>query len=272
MKSKQTTLILPPAPPALRFEDVNWPAIFEQEDFRMMGLCNRHVQIDNTGRDWYGLPLLVDAEAYPKQGSPYCLPFTRWDEKNLNHLLWQLHYLNLGHYAPTERAAYRWYLTDCETAKPLPLVPLSAEQYFLRRVIWRVRAQVYPSPRSARYYLVYQTPEELTRLDAEAEARHCRYSSNLERFGRLDFLGKIIFALEGLVRSQRQAIYFEKLLAQAEAKQQLVKAERRRESNQHWYSIDQQRETDRLQRLARRRAGAIITQPIPIQQPLFEAA
>lgn len=264
-----------PAPvPALRFGDVNWPVIFEQEDFRMLGLCNRHVQIDNTGRDCYGLPLIVDAEAFPTQGSPYCLPFTRYDEKHLNELLWQLHTLRQGEYALSERLAYRWYLQECEPTATRPRrEPLTQTQYFLQRVVRYVQAKVYPSPRIARHYLVMETPTQYTSREAAAEAQGGRYATNLERFAQLDFVGLVLFCLEGQVRYQRQEIYFTRLLAQAEVRQQLTQTEARRESRQRWYPIDQQREVQRLERLAQRRTGVQVEETTePIQFNLFPAA
>lgn len=278
MKARKATqgafhLVTPAPAPALRFEDVNWPAIFEQEDFRMMGLCNRHVVIDNTGRDWYGLPLTVDAEAYPKQGSPYCLPFTRYDEKRLNQLLWQLETLRQREFAQTARLAYRWYLQDCEpTAERPRREPLTREQYFIQRVVRDVQAKVLSSPRMARYYLIPETEAQYTAREAAAEAKGERYASNLERFAQLDFIGRVIFTLEGQVRHQRQEIYFARLLAQAEARLQLERVDARRESRQRWYAVDQQREAQRLERLAQRRAGLEPELPQPVQTDLFARA
>jgi hypothetical protein len=267
------TLKIPAPVPALRFEDVNWPVIFEQEEFRMMGLCNRHVTIDNTGRDCYGLPLIVDAEAYPAQGSPYCMPFTRYDEKQLNELLWQLHILRQGEYGTTERMAYRWYLDECEPTATRPRrEPLTQQQYFLQRVVRYVQAKVYPSPRLARHYLVQETSAQYEAREAAAEAQGGRYATNLERFAQLDFVGLVIFCLEGQIRHQRQEIYFARLLAQAEARQQLTQTEARRESRQRWYPIDQQREAQRLERLAQRRAGVQVETAEPVQFDLFKAA
>lgn len=274
--ARQSKLALKtPAPvPALRFDDVNWPVVFEQEDFKMLGLCNRHVTIDDTGRDCYGLPLMVDAEAYPKQGSPYCLPFTRCDEKQLNDLLWQLHTLRQGECAMTERLAYKWYLDECEPTATRPRrEPLTRQQYFLQRVVRYVQAKVYPSARSARHYLMHETPAQYEARDAAAEAQGGRYVTNLERFAQLDWLGRVVFTLEGQVRHQRQEIYFGRLLAQAEARQQLAQTEARRESRQLWYPIDQQREAQRLERLAQRRAGVQLEPGAePVQFDLFRAA
>lgn len=262
-----------PAPPALRFEDVNWPVIFEQDDFKMMGLCNRHVQIDNTGRDCYGLPLMVDAEAFPLQGSPYCLPFTNWHEKELNKLLWQLHVLREGEYSLTARLSYNWYLQDCEPTEDRPRRdPLTREQYFLQRLVRHIKAKVLPSPRIARYYIVHETPQQYEAREAAAEAKGERYATNLEKFARLDFVGRAIFALEGLVRSQRQELYFAKLLAAAESRQLAERAERRRESNLHFYPIEQQREATRLAHLRARREGQPLPLPEVVQSSLFEAA
>ena len=275
MKNKQFPLVLrTPAPvPALRFEEVNWPLVFEQEEFKLLGLCNRHVVIDNTGRDWYGLPLLVDAVAYPAQGSPYCLPFERADEKQLNELLWQLHTLRQGERAVSERLAYRWYLADCEPTATQPRRdPLTREQYFLQRVVRYVQAGVHPSPRLARYYLVHETPAQYEAREAEAERQGGRYATNLERFAQLDFVGRVILCVEGQIRCQRQEIYFTRLLAQAEARQQLAQTETRRESRQRWYAIDQEREAQRLLRRDQRRAGGVVALPAPVQTELFQAA
>lgn len=83
-------------PKPLRWEDVEWPAIMQRPDFQMLGLCNRHVEIDQTGRDWYGMPLLVDAQAAPVQGVPFVAEFTNRDEQELNDHLWKLEFLGRG--------------------------------------------------------------------------------------------------------------------------------------------------------------------------------
>jgi hypothetical protein len=265
---KQNKIALTTAP-ALKFEDVKWPLVFEQEDFKTMGLCNRHVQIDNSGRDWYGMPLIVDEQAAPVQGPPYVMKFTEWGEKTLNELLWQYEYVRKGEYATAEVLSYRWYLEACAVATPAR-VPLSREQYFYQRVIRHIRAGVLPSPRIARYYIVHETSEQYAARDAAAEAKGERYATNLERFAQLDFFGRVLFTLQGLIRSQRQELYFKRLLASAENREKLAKVERQRESQLHWLPIDRQREEERLATLRARRAG----QPTPlveiIQHSLFQ--
>jgi hypothetical protein len=246
---------------------IDWLKIHEHDDFKMIGLCNRHVQIDNTGRDWYGMPLLVDALAAPVQGIPYVSAFETQAERELNDLLWQLEYLSRRGESPVERALYTNYCNHRQTGSEA----LSPEAWFERQVQQRIDAGIYPSVRLAAMFIQHESDEEYARKEKEADDAGLRFSSNLEKFGGLDLVGQVIFGLEGLIKSVRQSIYYDKLNREHVSEQQRSRTIRQAHSQAHWKPIDEAREQQRLDRLRLRRTNPEALTPVEvIQSTLFQ--
>ena len=260
------TLGLKPKTDELKWEDVNWYRVFDNADFQMLGLCNRHVVIDKTGRDWYGMPYLEDNDCARVQGLPYVNRINDPTEKELNEYLWKLETLSQREHNRFEVMFYNSYAGKVKAGQGL----LSPEQFFLQRVLRQIQAGTLPNPRLARLYVVRETVEELNHRDAQAEGQGHRYAPNYEKYQRLDFVGRILFVLEGIVRSCRQRLWFQKLQVQHQNRLSRDKAERRFDSQRHFGAIDSQREAARLKRVADRRAGLELPEPVaPMQINLF---
>jgi hypothetical protein len=237
-------------PQPLKWEEVDWRAIAQREEFQMLGLCNRHVQIDQTGRDWYGLPYLEDEVAAPLQGIPYVMPFRNWDEKELNKHLWELEFLGRGAYHAATERAYARYIAEQRPGARLWTV----EQFFLRQVYLKVCLRILPTPRIARHYIKHWTEVEYAKAEQwEQEHPHQRKASPLEKFAQLDYIGRVAFALEGLIESCRQRLYFAKLEREHYTEQLTRFGMQTATSQARWAKVDQERETQRKQRLAAKR-------------------
>lgn len=265
-KMKLNTLGLKTPTDELKWEDVNWYRVFELPEFQMLGLCNRHVTIDNTGRDWYGMPFLEDDDCARVQGVPYVCRINDLSERELNQTLWKLETLSQREHNRFEQMFYAQYVSRRKPGEGI----LSAEQFFLLRTIRNVQAGNLPSPAHGRFYIVRETVDELNLRDARAEAEGHRYAPNLEKYQQLGFVSRILFVLEGQVRACRQRIWFDKLQTRHQGQLIRDKAERQLDSQRTFGALDSQREAIRLQRLSDRRAGIELPEPVaPMQINLF---
>lgn len=265
-QSKQHPPIAPLfQPKPLRWEDVNWRAISNRPGFQMIGLCNRHVQIDQTGRDWYGMPYIVDEVAAPLQGIPYVKPFRTQDEVELNEHLWQLHFLSQGPHALAIEKAYSKYVQK-QTAQPGARIH-TIEAFFQRMVFLKVTVGILPKPRIAKFYIKHWTDEDYRVADKwEEEHPHQRKASPTELFAQLDYVGRVIFALEGLIESCRQRIIFAQLEREHETEQLTNMGMKTAISQAHWAKVDQQRDKQFKERVAARRQNPEITFTTAVEQ------
>jgi hypothetical protein len=250
-------------PKPLRWEDVDWQAVAEREEFQMLGLCNRHVQIDQTGRDWYGLPYLEDEVAAPLQGIPYVMPFRHYDEVELNTWLWELEFLGRGPYHATTEAAYARYVAEQKPGARLWTV----EQFFLRKVYLKVCLRILPTPRIARHYIKHWTEADYAAAEQwEQNHPHQRKASPLEKFAQLDYIGRVTFALEGLIESCRQRLYFAKLEREHYTEQLTRFGMKTATSQAHWAKVDHQREQERKQRIKAKRENPTAVVAFSVEQ------
>jgi hypothetical protein len=215
--------------PHTKFEDIDWLSVFERTDFKAIGLCQRHVQIDDTGRDWFGMPFLVDAECARYQGSPYVAPFTTMNEKHLNELLWKVEFLSQREQTPYAKASYSQFIRDYKAGQRM----LTAVEHFEQRLTMMAEAGVYPTVEDA-CKRVPKTPEGF--IDEDANGYPIR--SEYEKFIQLDLAGKMIYALEHEIRWCRQSIYYDNLVAAEKADLLREAAERHAASQQYWAQQD----------------------------------
>jgi hypothetical protein len=225
-------------PKLTKFEDVDWLTVFKQPDFLTLGLCQRHVQIDDTGRDWFGMPFIEDADCARVQGSPYVAKLGP-KEKELNKLLWNLEILAQRWDTPVSRANYR---AHAESRQPGEKA-YSEEAYFEMRLRQYVEAGAYPHPRIA---AGIARQEGIGYPDFDAEGNSI--PSPFEKFISLDYVSQVICSLEYCVQWKRQDIYYDQLVATEQAEQIREHAARQARSQERWAAIDADRE--RLRQLA----------------------
>lgn len=164
---------------------------------------------------------------------------------------------------------------------------MSIEEFFLQKVQQQVASGYLPSPDIARFYIKHLTLEQLQALDEQdrlrdeqayqepepGEARPLmpgRTATPTELFGQLDYVGRVLFALEGLIESCRQRIYFARLEREHRTEQLLTMGMRTADSQAHWAKVDAQRDEQRKQRILLRRKNPEAVQPVEaVQQSLF---
>jgi len=245
MKSVATPPLVPVfKPKELRFEDVDWLAAFQSEDFQFIGLCK-----DPDRKGCYGKPVIVDPVAAPLQGLPYVMELRTQPERELNDVLWQIHVLSQREHSFTARLTYQWAVKDTER----PRTGITPEAHFEETVRRGFEAGVYPKWSLHAITAgcpVYYQPGGGPRNEFGDEL-----PDELTRFHHLDFVSKVIYGLEQHARWIRQIIYFEKAVA-ADLAQQRIEFERRLAG---WDKVDAQREQARLIRIKQKRANPEMT-------------
>ena len=232
-----------------KFEEVNWLAVFEHADFQAIGLCQRHVQIDDTGRDWFGMPFLEDADCARVQGSPYVAEL-RGREKQLNDLLWRQEVLAQREHSITARAKYHAYASQRQPGERA----YTPAEFFERDVRDLVELGIYASPRLLAK-LAMQEGEGLPDFDEAGNS----IPSPFEKFISLDFVTQVLLMLAYEIRWQRQNIYFDRLVAREQAELVRERQTRQAQSQAHWAQVDAERAR---QLEARRQAeGLVLREP-----------
>jgi hypothetical protein len=234
-------------PKLTKREDIDWLKVFEQADFKAIGLCQRHVQIDDTRRDWFGMPFLIDADCARVQGSPYVAEL-KGDEKALNDYLWQYELLVQGSESVTQRMKYRWNADKRSVGQKA----YTEEEYFEKCVEELVYAGVYPHPCIAgrvQAHLSDGSPD--FEYDANGEVIRS-IPSPFEKWLCLHptFSSQVIASLEYIIQWKRQDIYYDRLVASEQAVQRREHEARQARSQQYWAGIDAEREQLRQRQLA----------------------
>ncbi|MGI4884257.1 MAG: hypothetical protein ACRYFR_04790 [Janthinobacterium lividum] len=240
-----------------KFEEVNWLVVFAQPDFRSIGLCQRHVQIDDTGRDWFGMPFLEDADAARVQGSPYVAKLSQPHETDLNRMLWQLETLSQREHSITARASYHAQASGREWGGQAYTPTEHLENY----VKQCVEIGIYPSPTIAAG-IARREGEGLPDFNEEGDS----VPSPFEKFIWLDYVSQVIRSLEYCIQWKRQTIYFEALVSRERSEQIRAEEARQARSQQHWARIDAERELLRLRALQVRRQAPERTESVVAEQ------
>jgi hypothetical protein len=118
----------------------------------------------------------------------------------------------------------------------------------------KVCVGILPKPRIAKYYIKYWTEADYQAADKREEDHpHQRRATPIEKFAQLDYVGRVIFALEGLIESCRQRLYFAQLEKEHRTEQLARFGMRTATSQAHWAKVDKEREQERKQRIKAKR-------------------
>ena len=213
-------------------DEMDWLRIFQQPDFLSIGLCQRHVQIDDTGRDWFGMPFLVDADCARVQGSPFVAKLDT-EEAYLNKLLWQLDTLSQRQDSLSARINYSNHLDRRQPGE----VALTPTQCLEKQVRLYVECGIYPSPNIAAG-IARREGEGLPDFDEEGNS----IPSPFEKFIFLDYVSQVIISLEYCIQWKRQDIYFDAFTTRERSDLARAEGIRQAESQTYWARIDAERE------------------------------